>query len=161
MIQRLCLVLLPACMLAACGGGDGETSSYNPNTPPKIADQQPPVSEPKPPDYSQPPSGTSTSTPGGGPGGGHCETVCRKLVDGNCNLEGDADCTAACQEIQTQDCPTELLDLIDCAYGLGYCPNEINNDNAQQIATSCLAQATAYANCADTNGSDNNNNDGL
>jgi hypothetical protein len=159
--QRISPLFLVPLLVAACGGGDADAGSYDPDRAPHIADQKPPLSGSQPPLSDSPPPnstqlpGGSTETPGGEPGGGgdgSCLSVCNKVVNSQCELEGTADCEAGCQELEAQECSTELLALFDCAYSLGFCPDE---SNEQQVAQACSKQALAYATCA------NNDNDGL
>ncbi|MFZ5895814.1 MAG: hypothetical protein ACOY0T_32455 [Myxococcota bacterium] len=170
--QRLIALVLPALVVVACGGGPGSAARrYDPDAPPDIADQNPVITESKPPDYSQPPGGsTNTSTPGTpGGGGGTCETICARLVRSDCEFETDdgtqlteADCPAACVEIRDAPCSSQLLAVMDCIYGAGHCPEEIENDEelAQQLAARCYTQAQAYAACeeATDNGNDSDSN---
>jgi hypothetical protein len=156
--QRLTSLVLSALFASACGGGDGNPSNgYNPNAPPKIADQAPVITEARPPDNTQQPGGSTTQTPTT-PGGGTCESFCANLLAADCAIpEGGASCSDACAEVRAQTCPNETIALLDCALGLGICPDDIDDANSQALAASCSAQAQAFATCLSAN--DDNAND--
>lgn len=151
--QRYALIL-PALIALACGGGEGDRTSVSspnglPNVAnqlPKSADQQPAITNSQVPDDTELPNSGSTPQTPGGPGGGACESFCRRALAADCSLNGETDCSAACQELNAEQCPSQLLSLVNCALAVDVCPDAFN-DNTQLIEAACESQALAYADC--------------
>ena len=155
--QRYALIL-PALIALACGGGDGDqTSVSDPNRLPSIANRQPATADRLPaitgsPGPNDPQLHFPESTPQtpGGSGGGACESFCNRALAANCSLNGTTDCSAACQELDSEQCPSQLLSLVNCALGVNVCPDAFD-DNTQLLEAACQSQALAYADCLNAN----------
>ncbi|MGC4090637.1 MAG: hypothetical protein QM756_22745 [Polyangiaceae bacterium] len=145
--QRLALILLSTLPLVACGGGTGnDVSTYDPNTSPKISDQQPVTSSTAPPSSTLPPDGSGSSgepTPGGG--GSRCERVCERALAAGCQIEEGADCMQVCAELPAQACGNQLLDAFECVTNAGVCIDSLASNPA--VVAQCDAQITAFTDC--------------
>jgi hypothetical protein len=148
--QRLAALVLSALLASACGGGNGTpTAPYDPNAPPKLADQpakladQPAhVTDATPPDDSQlpvspPPDYFPVVT---------CQSLCQRLAAADCRDDTE-NCFEDCNKPQNAVCLNEASAVIDCTFAQGYCPGQIDEID-EPVLDACRHQIETLIGCA-------------
>lgn len=87
-----------------------------------------------------------------------CERLCNLAFNAKCQI-GDVPDITACIQVCTQEailddeaveCVSQTLDLLECVFGLGYCPfDEEQEDFVDDAVDACYSEVESFAECLD------------